>query len=92
MSFNFQSGAVTVTTTAALALTIQPGQWVLLQNTGSSAILLGNSTVTTSGATIGYSLAAGTSVTLPAVGGESQNLFAIVATGTGTLVFLAPAN
>jgi hypothetical protein len=91
MSTNFQNGAVTVGTTAALALTIEPGQWVLLQNTGSAAILLGNSTVTISGATIGYSLAAGASVTLPAVGGAAQNLFAI-ASASSTLVFLTPFN
>jgi outer membrane protein assembly factor BamB len=91
MAFTFSSGTLAVTSTAAIALTVQPGQWVQLQNTGSTAVFLGGSNVATSGANIGYSLANGATLLLEPIGGEAQALYAISAT-TGTLVWLAPAN
>jgi hypothetical protein len=91
-SFNYANGSVTVSTTAAVALTVTPGQVVILQNTGSAAIFLGGSSVTSSGANIGYSLAAGASITLPSVAEQPHQLYAIVASATQTLVYLTSHN
>ena len=91
-SFNYANGSVSVTSTAALVLTVTPGQTVVLQNTGSNAIFLGGSTVTSSGANIGYSLAAGASLTLPGVNFQGHNLYAIVASTASTLVWLTSHN
>ncbi len=87
-SFNFVNGSVSVGSTATNILTVTPGQVVVLQNTGSAAIFLGGSTVTSSGASVGYSLAAGASLTLPSVSEQGHVLYGIVATGTQTLVYL----
>lgn len=89
MAFTYSSGTSTVTAAAAL-VTLQPGQWCVIQNTGATnAAFLGGPTVTTSGANVGYSLAPGASVTLPAIGGEAQTLWAV--STTTTLVWLKPA-
>jgi hypothetical protein len=91
-SFNFVNGSASVSTTASNVLTVTPGQVVVLQNTGASAVFLGGSTVTSSGANIGYSLAAGASITLPSVNLQAHSLYAIVASGTATLVYLTSHN
>ena len=91
-SFNFANGSATVGTTAAVALTVTPGQVVVLQNTGAAAVFLGGSTVTSLGANIGYSLAAGASITLPSVNPQPHALYAICAPGTQTLVYLTSHN
>ncbi len=87
-SFNYVNGSASVGTTASNVLTVTPGQAVVLQNTGSSAIYLGGSTVTASGATVGYSLAANASLSLPPVAEQPHALYAITASGTSTLVWL----
>jgi hypothetical protein len=87
-TFNFVNGSASVGTTATNVLTVTPGQVVVLQNQGASAVFLGGSTVTASGANVGYSLAANASVTLPAVNLQGHALYAIVASGTSTLVWL----
>lgn len=89
---NFVNGSVSVTSTAAAILTVYPGQVVVLQNTGTSAIFLGGSTVTSSGANIGYSLAAGASLTLPSVGLQANVLYGITASTSMTLVYLTSTN
>jgi hypothetical protein len=91
MAFTFSSGTATASTTAAALVTIQPGQWTILTNTGSNTVFLGGSTVTSSGASIGWSLAANATVTLPAIGGEAQTLYGITSTSTSALVWLVPA-
>jgi hypothetical protein len=91
-SFNYVNGTVTVTTTAAVALTVSPAQSVILQNTSAAAIFLGGSTVTSSGANIGYSLAAGASLALPSVNEQPHALYGVVASGTGNLVYLTSHN
>jgi hypothetical protein len=88
---NYANGSISVTSTAALALTIWPGQSVTIQNVGSAAVYLGGPTVTTSGSTIGYSLANGTSITLPAPASQPQQLYAIAAAAQ-TLVYLVSHN
>jgi hypothetical protein len=87
-SFNYVNGSVSVTSTAAVVLTVAPGQVVVLQNTGASPIFLGGSTVTSSGANIGYSLAAGATLTLPSVSEQPHALYGVVASTAMTLVYL----
>jgi hypothetical protein len=91
-SFNFVNSSASVTGTAALVLTVTPGQSVQLQNTGTVPIFLGGSTVTSSGANIGYSLANGTSLNLPSVNEEPHALYAITAGTAATLVWLTSHN
>ena len=91
-TFNFVNGSVSVTSTAALVLTVSPGQSVQLQNTGSVPIFLGGSTVTSSGANVGYSLGNGTSLNLPSVNEEPHALYAITASTAATLVWLTSHN
>jgi hypothetical protein len=86
------NGSVSVTGTAALVLTVTPGQVVQLQNTGTVPIFLGGSTVTSSGANIGYSLANGTSLNLPSVSEEPHALYAITGGTAATLVWLTSHN
>jgi hypothetical protein len=84
----YLNGSVAVSTTAAAALTVYPGTSVILQNTSTTVpIFIGSSTVTTTGSTQGYSLAAGASLTLPVVSGEAHTLYAI-ATAAATLIWL----
>jgi hypothetical protein len=63
-----------------------------LQNTSAAAIFLGGSGVTTSGANLGYSLPAGGTLTLPSVAEQPHALYAVVASGTGVLVYLTSHN
>lgn len=63
------------------------GDTVVIQNTGAAAVFIGGPDVATSGATIGYSLAAGASLVIPTDGGISD-LWGRVATGTNTVTVL----
>jgi hypothetical protein len=92
MSLNFQNGTVTVGTTAALAVSLNPAQWAVLQNTGANTVYIGGPTVTSSGAGLGVSIAAGASLAIPASGIDVQNLYAITSTLTSALVWLTPGN
>jgi hypothetical protein len=91
-TFNYVNGSATVGTTPTSILTATPGQTVVLQNTGAAAVFLGGSTVATSGANLGYSLAAGASFTLPSVSEQGHVLYGIVASGTAVVVFLTSHN
>jgi hypothetical protein len=92
MALGFANGSATVTTTASVALTVNPGVPTILQNTSSAAVFLGGPSVTTSGANIGYSLATNAPLTLPPAADGPQSLYAIIASGTGTLVWLVGAS
>jgi hypothetical protein len=87
-SFTYTNGSVSVTSTAAVVLTVTPGQVVQLQNTGTVPIFLGGSTVTASGANVGYSLANGASLNLPPVAEQPHVLYGITASTASTLVYL----
>ena len=50
----------------------------------------GGSTVTSSGAATGIKVTANSTRLIPTTGAEVQDLYAIVGTGTGTVVFLHP--
>jgi hypothetical protein len=57
----------------------------IVQNAGDTAVFLGGEAVSASGAAAGLSLAAGATLTVPGGG----PLYGIVASGTGTVAFLA---
>jgi hypothetical protein len=94
----YVNGSVSVGTSPTLIVSPSRNDGgVLVQNTSTSAVFLGGSSVATSGADIGYSLAASSTVTVPAVGGSNDassaaaGLYGIVASGTATVVYLAPS-
>jgi hypothetical protein len=83
-------GLVAVTSTATPITTI--GQ--VPENSGclvaaSADTYFGGSTVTTTGATTGFKVAAGTTALIPTTGAGSQTLYAITAT-TSNVTFLHP--
>jgi hypothetical protein len=91
-TYNFTNTSVTVGTTATQILTATPGQQVTIQNTGTVPVFLGGSTVATSGANLGYSLAASGTMTLPTVSQQGHVLYGIVTTGTAVVVILEGHN
>jgi hypothetical protein len=80
------SGTVTVGTTPTLICTSDFLTGVVIQNSGDATVFLGGSTVAASGTAAGVSLAAGSTLAIPAL---IEGLFAVVASGTGTVAFLA---
>lgn len=91
-TYNFTNSSVTVGTTATQIFTATPGQQITIQNTGTVPVFLGNSTVSTTGANLGYSLANGASMTLPVVSQQGHVLYGIVTTGTAVVVILEGHN
>jgi hypothetical protein len=88
---NYVHGSVATSTTAVKVCSI--GQipengGVLVQP--SVDTYFGGSTVTSSGATTGVKVAANTIQLIPTTGAQVQDLYAVVGTGTGTVVFLHP--
>lgn len=87
------SGVVTVTTTPTLICHMgAEGYGVLVQNTGSTAVVLGGPKVTATGATGGPSLPASmtTPLSVPGSAGSNESLYGIVATGSSTVAYLRP--
>jgi hypothetical protein len=85
---SFIAGVVTVKAKATLVCQLNTGNdGILVQNTGSVAVLLGGPEVT---ASTGYPLAAKTSIVVPSVGGHLNELFAITESGETTVAFLYP--
>ena len=83
-----RSSVVSVTTSAtAIPTTALPGrQSILIHNDGAATVYIGTSTVTTTGATKGYPLAAGKD--LPMDVGPNVVMYGIVVTGTVSVVIL----
>ena len=86
------SASVTVTTTATQLNPPVPnggiaGDYVVLQNTGANAAFIGGPGVTSSGATIGYNLAAAGTLQIPTDQGISD-LWAITASASTTITVL----
>jgi hypothetical protein len=90
-----QSGTVTVGTSPTLICTLAAGgDGVIIQNSGSSQVFVGDSNVAASGADAGISVAAGATLTIPGVRGGplfTPDLYGVVETGSTTVAFLAPA-
>jgi hypothetical protein len=86
----YQHGTVAVTSTATPVTTIgqiPENSGVLVQ--ASADTYFGGSTVTTSGATAGVKVSAGTTLLIPTTGAGSQTLYAITAS-TSNVAFLHP--
>ena len=84
----YQSGQVSVTTTATLICTIEGNEsGVLISNGSGATVYLGGSAVTTS---TGLPLAASTTITVPTYGGAKVSLYGIVASTGTTVSFLHP--
>jgi hypothetical protein len=80
------SGTVTVGTSPTLICA--PGyqdHGAIVQNAGDTPVFLGGAQVAASGTAAGISLAEGASLVIPLAG----QLFAVVASGTGTVAFIA---
>ena len=87
---NYRHGTVTVGTTATLLVSSSFPGGVLIQNNGTAPIFLGGPNVTANtAATGGIQVAAGATVTVPSVGGITADLYAVIATGTATVAWLA---
>jgi hypothetical protein len=89
----YKHGLVSVGTTATLIADIGAAPetgGIIVQNNGSAAVFLGGPSVTTSGATAGVQIAAGSSLTVPTTGAEPLALYGIVATGTQNVSFIYP--
>jgi hypothetical protein len=92
MSLNFSNVSTTVTTVAAPLISIPPGVWCVLQNTGANPVFVGGPTVASSGAGLGVSIAAGASLALEPSSIDVQNLWAVTGTLTSVVVALTPGN
>lgn len=90
----YNAGTAAVTTTAAVACTLSAAttDGAMLQNVGSTTIYLGGFTVTATGATAGFPRAENASLTLASTGGQPHDLYAVVASGTGSLAYIFPAS
>ena len=89
----FKQGVVSVGTTATRICTIGAApdtDRVIVQNNGTTAVFLGGSNVTTSGATAGVQVAANGTLTVPTTGAEPLTLFGICASGTNNASYLFP--
>lgn len=87
---DYTSGVTAVGATATLIATIPAvADGILLTNTGTGTVYLGNASVTT---TTGFPVAANATVTVPTVGNYPRNLYGVVASGTASVAFLTPTN
>lgn len=85
----YNNAATTVGTSPTLIATVESdADGVLVQNNGSVTIYLGGSTVASSGANQGFSLAENTSVLVPSTGGAANSLYAVTASSTASVVVL----
>lgn len=85
---DYTSGVTTISSTATqVAVVPAANNGILVSNTGASSVFLGGAGVTSA---TGYPLAAAATVTVPTVGGYPHALYAITASGTSTVAFLAP--
>jgi len=86
----YASGTATVGTTAVLLMTTQNSHGVLIQNnSGSSQVVyLGGPSVTASGATAGFKLAAGASQLVQTLGGTQCQLYAIASASGASVTYL----
>lgn len=90
----YNNGATSVTTTPTLIATVESDSGgVLVQNVTGTAITvyLGGVNVASTGANQGFSLAQNASVTVPSVGSVPNQLYAVAASGTATVVVLFPS-
>jgi hypothetical protein len=63
---------------------------VLIQNVGNALVFLGGPTVTSSGANQGVSVAAGATLLVPSVGGQTNALYGVTAATAQNVAFLMP--
>jgi hypothetical protein len=90
------SGTVTIGTSPTPICTLaSEGDGAVIQNSGSTPVFVGGSAVAASGANAGISVAPGATLTVPGVHGGGAafdpQLYGVVATGTTTVAFIAPA-
>jgi hypothetical protein len=84
----YDNNVITVTTVAALLVTVsQENDGVLLTNTGSNPVFVGNDTVS---ATNGFKIAAGATQSIPSLGGITHDLWAVATGGTSTVSYIQP--
>lgn len=92
MANPYSHGTVTVGITAALLVTVSAqNDGILIQNQGPGIVYLGGPTVTAdTAATAGLKVAANTTVTVPSVGGRTEDIWAI-ASAASPVTYLQPA-
>lgn len=86
----FQSGVVSVGTTATLICTVgsaPENDGVLINNGGSVTVYLGGSGVT---ASTGFPVAENTTVTVPTTGAEGLALYGITSSSTSNVAYIYP--
>jgi hypothetical protein len=64
----------------------------LLQNTGTQTVYLGGPSVTATGATAGYPLAASATLSLGSTGGAPHDLWGITASSSSNVAYIFPAS
>ena len=86
----YSSGTATVGTTAVLLVTTQNAHGVLIQNnSGSSQVVyLGGPAVSSSGATAGFKLAAGSAQIVQTMGGTQCQLYAVASAAGASVTYL----
>lgn len=86
---SYTSGIVTVGTTPTVIATVGERGGIVVQNTGSAAVVLGGPNVAVS---TGISLAAGATLFVPSVGTNPATLYGVVATATQPVAYLYPSD
>lgn len=86
----YANGTVSVGTTATLICAPSGCNQVLISNSAGGTVYLGGSTVTATGATQGYPLAASTTALIPVIAGAQCQLYGITTTGTSNISYLYP--
>jgi hypothetical protein len=86
----YNTGATSVGTSPTLIATTvgTDSGGMLVQNNGSVTVYLGGATVASSGANLGFALAASSSVLVPTVGGPPNALYGVTGSSTATVVVL----
>lgn len=86
---SYAQGSVSVGTAATKVCTVPAENDDVLIQTGTTAVVFGGPSVTTTGATQGISVPATTIQRFPSVGGTAHDLYAVAASAT-TVVYLYP--
>jgi hypothetical protein len=89
MSNTFVNGTSSVSTTAGILSSSDTSAGVIVKNQGPRTVYLGSSTVTADQtSTGGLPVAVGETLTVPATGSFTSDLYAVTASGTATVSWL----
>jgi hypothetical protein len=91
MSDSQYGGGTVIVGTSPTLLFAGPSSGALIQNNGAVLVYIGGSTVTAdTAATGGLTIAAGVTLAVPDTSATADGLYAVVASGTANVAWLAP--